>query len=66
MKLKKHQSNESEPQKIELRTDSGDPMGVVYHDGIFIPCEVVELSKYELKQIISVINNFELYFNTES
>lgn len=62
MKLSKVESTEISPKGIAIWTNEITSIGVAYCSGEFVPVSEVELTLYELKQIVAIIENFKLFY----
>ena len=61
-KLRKLAETGKNPKAIEIRTDSR-VFGIVYVDGAFDPRVGIELYPSELKSILTIAENFQLFYN---
>jgi len=48
---------------IEIRTNSGDAMGLITCDQCFIPCPDVELYPAEIRAITAITDNFWMFYD---
>lgn len=63
MKLQKIESSESTCSAISVKGDNGYPIGLILCSQEFIPADGVELSYKDMKHIMTIMENFSLFYS---
>ena len=63
MKMYRQKETAIYPKGISLFTEKNDPIGTVFCDGSFRPSPGLEYYPNELKEILTIAENFNLMFN---
>ena len=62
-KLRKIEPDETQPKAIWIFDLKNNAVGIVYCDQMFVPVDGIELFPSDLKSILTIAENFRLFYN---
>jgi hypothetical protein len=63
MKLKKNLPDDIQCASLSVFDNKGHGIGLILTSGEFLPVDMVELTIYEMKQILVIMENFRLFYD---